>query len=259
MLPELNESLQESSLGIPEVSPEDVEISPVKHVTKPDRPRDAALLTEIVAGEDVRRATERQDCRTLLDFFEAEALNDAYRETSWDARRYIQMLVSLASDDGADGRLRMAAGEILRRNAMEALKLGGRFQEVTKNAEITDPRTGMKLTVTEKETGLRGIGSRTMKMLEQAVKLDSEGRAIGVVQLASDKVNLVRTEDTIDGTCEGRSDSEEIGQPEECTNDGPVEGGGENTRREGTEAEKTEGGEPRPVSTRSTRKGLCGD
>lgn len=102
---------------------------------------------------------------SILAFFDSELLGRSMVESGWTVAEEIRQLVSIASDNDEDKRIRMAAMEMLRKRMVDALKLSGGLIKVTGRAERESG--GDRQTIIEEHIRLLDSGRRFLQKIEE--------------------------------------------------------------------------------------------
>lgn len=85
------------------------------------------------------KIAEMQPFNLVEAFFDANSIGEAFKASSWDVLREVEVLTSIADDKEQDAKVRMMALKELRTRAMDALKMSGGIVEMTlRNTNTSD-------------------------------------------------------------------------------------------------------------------------
>jgi len=112
---------------------------------------------------------EEQGPQSVLSFFTPKGLGAGLCYSNYTVEEEVQLLASIARDEDELTSVRMAAIDMIRRNAKEALLLSGQLHQAT--ATQTAPtREGGHITAELKTVRLSGTANQTEQMLLEAAQ-----------------------------------------------------------------------------------------
>lgn len=109
------------------------------------------------------------DVDSLLAFFHSPNVGRAFTLSDWTVQGEVEILVELARSVTTDPRVRIAAIEMLRRRASDALKLSGHIQQATFRQVQTDGEGRTLVADTQVRKLVAQSVSNTMRMLQSGV------------------------------------------------------------------------------------------
>lgn len=125
------------------------------------------IAKAISISEDPHHVQESPS--TLLGFFDSLDVNRAFKKSSWNVEKHVKRLVQIIEDEDSDSRTVLAAMEVLRRHAMESLRMGGHIRDLTLRLEAHNADNTHSITADEQSLKLlQGSTSRTQEVLDAA-------------------------------------------------------------------------------------------